>query len=108
MEANLLAAEPSALALHEFNQGCDEQQPEAEARENGGKQADVEGTTRGGFRRRAATISFLALGLMQVLWVALLGYGYWQTRYAGRTDVVGEAIRLDADVHAPALDRLRE
>ena len=75
MEANLLAAEPSALALHEFNQGCDEQQPEAEARENGGKQADVEGTTRGGFRRRAATISFLALGLMQVLWVALLGYG---------------------------------
>jgi putative ABC transport system permease protein len=29
--------------------------------------------------------------------VALLGYGYWQTRYAGR-DVLGETIRLDAEV----------
>ena len=75
MEANLLAAEPSALALPERKHDHDERQPEAEARENGGKEADVDGTTRGGFRRRAATISFLALGLMQVLWLALLGYG---------------------------------
>jgi putative ABC transport system permease protein len=30
--------------------------------------------------------------------VALLGYGYWQKRYAGRSDVVGQTIRLDADV----------
>ena len=28
--------------------------------------------------------------------VALLGYGYWQRRYAGKEDVVGETIRLDA------------
>ncbi len=27
--------------------------------------------------------------------VALLGYGYWQSRYSGRDDVVGESIRLD-------------
>ncbi len=29
--------------------------------------------------------------------VALLGYGYWQKRYGGRSDVIGQAIRLDAD-----------
>ncbi len=27
--------------------------------------------------------------------VALLGYGYWQSRYGGRRDVLGETIRLD-------------
>ena len=27
--------------------------------------------------------------------VALLGYGYWQSRYGGRTDAIGESIRLD-------------
>ena len=30
--------------------------------------------------------------------VALLGYGYWQSRYGGRRDVVGETVRLDADI----------
>ena len=30
--------------------------------------------------------------------VALLGYGYWQRRYAGRRDVVGETLRLDDGV----------
>lgn len=29
--------------------------------------------------------------------IALLGYGYWQSRFGGR-DVIGETIRLDADV----------
>jgi putative ABC transport system permease protein len=29
--------------------------------------------------------------------VALLGYGYWQSHYGGRRDVVGETVRLDAD-----------
>lgn len=30
--------------------------------------------------------------------VALLGYGYWQSRYAGRREVVGETLRLDDGV----------
>ncbi len=30
--------------------------------------------------------------------VVLLGYGFWQSRYAGRSDVIGETIRLDDDV----------
>ena len=75
MEANLLAAEPRDLALRERKQGYDEQQPETEARENGGKEADVERTRRGGFPIRAATIAILAVGLVQVLWAALLAYG---------------------------------
>ena len=29
--------------------------------------------------------------------VALLGYGYWQSRYGGRHNVIGETIRLDTD-----------
>ena len=30
--------------------------------------------------------------------VALLGYGYWQSRFAGRRDVIGETLRLDDGV----------
>ncbi len=30
--------------------------------------------------------------------VALLGYGYWQSRYAGRRDVIGETMRLNDGV----------
>ncbi len=30
--------------------------------------------------------------------VALLGHGYWQSRYAGRRDVIGETMRLDDGV----------
>ncbi len=30
--------------------------------------------------------------------VALLGYGYWQSRYGGRTDAIGESIRLSDGV----------
>lgn len=30
--------------------------------------------------------------------VALLGYGYWQSRFGGRAGVLGETVRLDEDV----------
>ncbi|HQX80800.1 MAG TPA: ABC transporter permease [Vicinamibacterales bacterium] len=30
--------------------------------------------------------------------VALLGYGYWQRRYAGRENVIGETVRFDTEV----------
>ena len=30
--------------------------------------------------------------------VALLGYGYWQSRFDGKTDVIGQTIRLEDDV----------
>lgn len=30
--------------------------------------------------------------------VALLGYGYWQSRYAGRQDIVGQTVRFDTEV----------
>jgi hypothetical protein len=29
--------------------------------------------------------------------VALLGYGYWQSRYAGRENVIGESVRFDTE-----------
>ncbi|HSC29183.1 MAG TPA: ABC transporter permease [Vicinamibacterales bacterium] len=30
--------------------------------------------------------------------VALLGYGYWQSHYGGRQDVIGESVRLDTEI----------
>ncbi|MCR4339872.1 MAG: ABC transporter permease, partial [Gemmatimonadaceae bacterium] len=30
--------------------------------------------------------------------VALLGYGYWQSRYGGREDVIGQTVRFDTEV----------
>ena len=30
--------------------------------------------------------------------VALLGYGYWQSRYNGREDVIGQSVRFDTEV----------
>jgi putative ABC transport system permease protein len=30
--------------------------------------------------------------------VALLGYGYWHSRFGGRADVIGEAVQLDDDM----------
>ena len=30
--------------------------------------------------------------------VALLGYGYWRSRFGGRTDAIGETIRLDDEI----------
>ena len=41
MEANLLAVEPSALALGELQHSYGDQQPEADAREKHGQEAGV-------------------------------------------------------------------
>ena len=30
--------------------------------------------------------------------VAMLGYGYWRSHYGGRSDVIGETIRLESDI----------
>jgi putative ABC transport system permease protein len=30
--------------------------------------------------------------------VALIGYGYWQSRFGGKTDVIGQPVRLDDDI----------
>ena len=59
MEANLLTAESSALALGELKQGYGDQQPKADARNDSGK----------------GRIALVALVVAQLLWVALLVYG---------------------------------
>jgi hypothetical protein len=75
MEANLLAAEPTALALGELEHGYDDQQPEAEARENSGKEADVDRSRSVRFSKRAASIALVGLVVAQLVWMALLVYG---------------------------------
>ena len=80
MEANLLAAEPSALALGELQHGYGDQQPEADAREERRKEASVEagvdGSPVGGSLIRLASIALVAaVAVAQLLWVALLVYG---------------------------------
>lgn len=79
MEANLLAAEPSAFALGELQPGYGDQQPEADAREERGKEAGVEGSSMVGFLIRPASVALVAaVAVAQLVWVALLVYGaYW-------------------------------
>ena len=74
MEANLLAAEPSALALGELEYGSGDQQPEADAREERGKQAAVDPSRLVRLLIHPASIS-LVIVVVQVMWVALLVYG---------------------------------
>ena len=76
MEANLLAVEPSALALGELQHGYGDQQPDADAREKRGKKAGVDGSPMLGFLIRPASISLVTVVVAaQLLWVALLVYG---------------------------------
>ena len=79
MEANLLAAEPSALALGELQHGYSDQQPQADAREKHGneaKEAGVDGSPMLGFLTRPASIALVAaVAVAQLVWVALLVYG---------------------------------
>ena len=76
MEANLLVAEPSALALGELQHGYGDQQPEADAREERDKKAGDDGSSMVGFLIRPASIALVAaVAVAQLVWVALLVYG---------------------------------
>ena len=33
-----------------------------------------------------------------IISVALLGYGYWKSRYNGREDIVGQTVRFDTEI----------
>jgi len=76
MEANLLAVEPSALALGELQHGYGDQQPEADAREKQGQEAGADGSPMLGFLIRPASVALIAaVAAAQLVWVALLVYG---------------------------------
>ena len=76
MDANLLAAEPTALALGELEKRYDDHQSDAGAHEDKGNEAEVDGSP-GGFPVHAASlgIGVAALVVAQLVWVALLVYG---------------------------------
>jgi len=77
MDANLLAAEPTALALGELEKRYDDHQVDAGAHEDNGKEDEVDGSPGGGFPLHAASlgIGLAALVVAQLVWVALLVYG---------------------------------
>ena len=76
MEANLLTAEPLALGLGELQHGDGDTQPEADAREEHGKQAEVELSPLVGVLSHPVSISLVVV--VQLLWAALLVYAaYW-------------------------------
>ena len=72
MEANLLAAEPSALELRERKHGGDQEHPKREAGDGTGKEPGVERSPVSRFHRRLASMSLVAVAVVQVLWIALL------------------------------------
>ena len=80
MDANLLAAEPTALALGELEKRFGDHQLDARAHEDNGKEAEVDGSP-GGFPVHAASIriAVAALVVAQLAWVALLVYGAYLT-----------------------------
>jgi hypothetical protein len=77
MDANLLAAEPTALALGELEKRFGDHQLDARAHEDNGKEAEVDGSPGGASPVHAASISIAlaALVVAQLVWVALLVYG---------------------------------
>ena len=74
MEANLLAAEPSARGLRERKHGGEQEQPEHQARDYTGEEAGVERSPVRRFHRRLASMSLVVLAVVQVMWIALLAY----------------------------------
>lgn len=77
MDANPLVAEPTVLALGELEERYDDHQSDAEAHEDKGKEAEVDGSSGGRSPVHAASIGIAvaALVVAQLVWVALLVYG---------------------------------
>jgi hypothetical protein len=75
MESNVMAAQPSALALREREHGGEQQQPENQAPHKDGKNAGVERSSMRGSIERLASMAVVALvALVQLLWGAVLAY----------------------------------
>ena len=64
MEANLLAAEPSARGLRERKHGGEQEQPEDQARDYTGEEAGVERSPVRRFHRRLASMSLVVLAVV--------------------------------------------
>ena len=78
MEANLLGAQPSAIALDQRVYGSGDPQP-ADATQQGAKKTERSSRSIRGSIHRAGTLLLVGgVTVAQLVWVALLGYGlYW-------------------------------
>jgi hypothetical protein len=75
MESNVMAAEPSALALLEREHSGEQQQPESQAHDEAGKNAGVERSPLTRSIERLASMTVVAsIALLQLFWGALLAY----------------------------------
>ena len=83
MEANLLGAEPSAIALGQRLCGNGVQQPEIEARDESGYDVDSCGSSS--VLTDRASISVLVVA--QLIWLAVLVYGACWVRCGSLSDV---------------------
>ena len=80
MEANLLGAEPSAIALDQRVYGNGYPQPAADGPEQGGEETERRPSRLiSGLIHRAGTLLLVGgVTVAQLVWVALLAYGaYW-------------------------------
>jgi hypothetical protein len=79
MEANLLGAQPSAIALDQRVHGNGYPQPAADATEQGAEKTERSSRLISGSIHRAGTLLLVCgVTVAQLVWVALLGYGlYW-------------------------------
>ena len=79
MEANLLGAQPSAIALDQRVYGNGYPQPAADAPQQGAEETERRSRSISGPIHRAGTLLLVGgVTVAQLVWVALLGYGlYW-------------------------------
>ena len=79
MEANLLGAQPSAIALDQRVYGNGYAQPAAEAPQQGADETERSSRSMSGSIHRVGTLLLVGgVTVAQIVWVALLGYGlYW-------------------------------